>query len=60
MTNTKKTQAADNERSTFITIGGVEYELLLTTRATKEIYRLTNNNYTKQQFDCRRLFGNSA
>ena len=27
----------DNERSAFITIGGKEYELLLTTRATKEI-----------------------
>ena len=27
----------DNERSTGITIGGVEYEMLLTTKATKEI-----------------------
>lgn len=27
----------DNERSTAITIGGKEYELILTTRATKEI-----------------------
>ena len=27
----------DNERSALITIGGQEYELLLTTRATKEI-----------------------
>ena len=37
MANTKKTQVADNERSTFITIGGVEYELILTTKATKAI-----------------------
>ncbi len=29
----------DNERSAKISIGGVEYELLLTTRATKEIAR---------------------
>ena len=29
----------DNERSTKIGIGGVEYELILTTRATKEIAR---------------------
>lgn len=29
----------DNERSAFINIGGVEFELLLTTRATKEIAR---------------------
>jgi len=28
---------ADNERSSVINIGGVEYELLLTTRATKSI-----------------------
>ena len=27
----------DNERSSFINIGGEEYELILTTRATKEI-----------------------
>lgn len=27
----------DNERSAFITVGGEEYELLLTTKATKEI-----------------------
>jgi hypothetical protein len=27
----------DNERSAIITVGGVEYELILTTRATKEI-----------------------
>lgn len=27
----------DNERSSFINIGGDEYELILTTRATKEI-----------------------
>ena len=27
----------DNERSAFISIGGAEYELILTTRATKEI-----------------------
>ena len=27
----------DNDRSAFITIGGEEYELLLTTKATKEI-----------------------
>ena len=27
----------DNERSTIITIGGTEYEMILTTRATKEI-----------------------
>ena len=27
----------ENERSAFITIGGNEYEMLLTTRATKEI-----------------------
>ncbi|MDU6305066.1 MAG: hypothetical protein E6579_00215 [Clostridium sp.] len=29
----------DSERSTKINIGGVEYELILTTRATKEIAR---------------------
>jgi len=29
----------DNERSSEVTIGGVEYKLILTTRATKEIAR---------------------
>jgi len=37
MANNKVTQTADPERAAFISIGGVEYELLLTTRATKEI-----------------------
>jgi hypothetical protein len=29
----------DNERSTEITIGGKDYEMILTTKATKEIAR---------------------
>ena len=29
----------DNDRSTVITIGGMDFELILTTRATKEIGR---------------------
>ena len=41
MSNEKNVQpatpATDTERSAFVTIGGTEYELLLTTRATKAI-----------------------
>ena len=35
--NKQQVQSTENERSAAITIGGVDYELLLTTRATKEI-----------------------
>ncbi len=35
----------DNERSSFINIGGEEYELILTTRATKEDKLLKNKNF---------------
>ena len=37
MANDKKTSTVDTERSTLITIGGTEYELILTTKATKAI-----------------------
>jgi len=37
MATKKQTQNIENERSAVAVIGGVEYELLLTTRATKEI-----------------------
>ena len=37
MANDKNTQVVDTERSTIITIGGTEYELILTTKATKAI-----------------------
>jgi len=37
MTNKKFKNAVDPERSAVITIAGTEYELILTTRATKEI-----------------------
>ena len=35
--NTGNPGGAENERSAAVTIGGTEYELILTTRATKEI-----------------------
>ena len=34
---TEEALTTDVERSAYITIGGTKYELLLTTRATKEI-----------------------
>jgi len=37
MSTEKQVQTPESERSAFITIGGTEYELLLTTRATKHI-----------------------
>ena len=37
MAENKKTVVTDNDRAAVITIGGQEYELLLTTKATKEI-----------------------
>ena len=37
MDSRKNTQIVDLERSAVITIGGEEYQLILTTRATKEI-----------------------
>ena len=37
MANEKQAPSAENERSAAVVIGGTEYELMLTTRATKEI-----------------------
>jgi len=37
MGNEKATQGAGSERAAVISIGGAEYEMILTTRATKEI-----------------------
>jgi len=37
MANEKQVQSTRNERSAVVTIGGTEYELILTTKATKAI-----------------------